>query len=447
MSEAPKQGPTAGGEALERLLARAHKGMSLGLDASRRALRALGDPHLSLRVAHVAGSNGKGSTCAMLDSIARAAGLRVGVYTSPHLCRFAERIAIDGAPLDDLRLQRSLETVLDRGGGELTLFETITAAAFHAFAEAEVDLVVLEVGLGGRLDATNVVERPLTTAITSIALEHTALLGSTLGAIAREKAGIFKRGCPAVLGPLAPEALSAARDVLSEIEAGPGLRVGPGESDAELRWKLMPAKEGRPELVEFLGPDLQLRARLGLEGSHQHANACVAVGMALQLEPHFPGLANHIPEGLERARWAGRLERIQVPVPGGLATVLLDAAHNPHGMETLVSALDRAQCRPQTTKLLFGALADKDFEPMLRALAPRMGSIVYTQPKGRAPAPLGELVAIAPGDAIGEPSLALRRALEALRPGELLVITGSIYLVGELRGLLLGLPCDPVVAL
>src|SRR5580692_1218800 len=205
--------PTPLVDALHALQARAPRGMVLGLDRVRVALAAVGDPHLDLCAVHVAGSNGKGSTSAMVESIAREAGLRAGLYTSPHLCRFAERIRVDGLPIEDGPFERC--------PAALTFFESLTVAAFLAFREARLDVAVIEVGLGGRLDATNVLEAPLATAITSISLEHTAVLGDTLDAIAREKAGILKPGAPVVLGVLPEEADRAIVEVAARVGTGP----------------------------------------------------------------------------------------------------------------------------------------------------------------------------------------------------------------------------------
>ena len=198
--------------ALHDLYARVPLGMRLGLDAMRAACTRAGNPELSFEVAHVAGTNGKGSTCAMVESMARAAGKKTGLYTSPHLCRFAERIRIDGEPISDETLADVLDRALDLGP-ELSFFEAATLAAFLAFRDANVDVAVVEVGIGGRLDATNVVARPRVTAITRVALDHMDRLGDTLESIAREKAGIAKPGVAMVLGPMAHNVRAAALEV------------------------------------------------------------------------------------------------------------------------------------------------------------------------------------------------------------------------------------------
>jgi dihydrofolate synthase/folylpolyglutamate synthase len=379
----------------------------------------------------------------MIEAIARAAGLRTGLYTSPHLCRFAERIRVDGQPLDDGAFTRCLGAVIDRCRPDLTFFESLTVAAFAAFREARVDLAVLEVGLGGRLDATNVIRDPVATAITSISLEHTAILGDTLAAIAREKAGILKPGAPVVLGPLPAEADAAVVEIASRVGAGPIHRVETGVRRAPRA----------PESIEVLydgsctevrgpGPSAYVAAKLRLTGAHQAENAGVAVGLAAALARRFPDrdLGAAIPAGLRAAEWPGRCERIEKEG----VTVLLDAAHNPEGCAALRRA---APSLPASTALVFGALADKRWPDMLRDLATLASRRYYTCPKGREPAAPDALAALAPGVSVPDPREALARALSESAPGDTVIVTGSIYLVGELRAALLGIEADPVIAL
>jgi dihydrofolate synthase/folylpolyglutamate synthase len=421
--------------------------MRLGLDRVEDALAALGAPHLGLAAVHVAGSNGKGSTSAMVEAVARAGGLRTGLYTSPHLSRFAERIRVGGAPLDDEAFAACLSAVLDRCRPDLTFFESLTAAAFAAFHAARVDVAVLEVGLGGRLDATNVIRDPVATAITSISLEHTAILGDTLAAIAREKAGILKPGVPVVLGPLSEEADSAIAAVAAGVGAGPIYRVesprrgalGTPRGARAIRVR----HDGASTEVSGPGPADHVAVELRLAGLHQAENAGVAVGLVHHLAERFPdrdfGAAT--PAGLRAAEWPGRCER----VAAGGVTVLLDAAHNPEGVAALRRAL--ASLDPACTALVFGALADKRWLEMLRDLAPLARRRYYTEPQGRAPAPLAELSAAFAGEVIPAPRDAVARAIAASAPGDTVIVTGSIYLVGEVRAALLGIEADPVIAL
>jgi dihydrofolate synthase/folylpolyglutamate synthase len=451
-------------EALEALVARVPRGMMLGLDRVERALGALGDPHAGLQAVHVAGSNGKGSTSAMVEAVARAAGLRTGLYTSPHLSRFAERIRVDGAPVSDEVFARAIGAVIDRCPPDLTFFESLTVAAFVAFREARIDVAVLEVGLGGRLDATNVLASPLATAITSISLEHTAMLGDTLGAIAREKAGIFKAGAPVVLGPLPEEAAVAAREVAARVGAGPlarvvreGARAGDGPiaardareakiaaGDTIAATLAVAHEDGVTRIVGPRAGDV-LEVRLALEGSHQASNAGVAVGLLDVIAARFPGhdVRGARARGLSSTSWPGRLERIA----RGEVTVLFDAAHNPEGIGALRRAMEAMGTPPERVTLVFGALADKRWQEMLEMLAPVAARRVYTRPKGRAPAAPEDLAGVAAGEAIDEPRGALERALARSGAGDVVLVAGSIYLVGELRAALLGIEADPIIAL
>jgi dihydrofolate synthase/folylpolyglutamate synthase len=433
-------------DTLRALVARVPRGMMLGLDRVEEALDALGDPHLGLAAVHVAGSNGKGSTAAMVEAVCREAGLRTGLYSSPHLCRFAERIRIDGAPIDDEAFARAVDAVIARCRPDLTFFESLTVAAFAAFKEAALDVAVIEVGLGGRLDATNVIRDPIATAITSISLEHTDILGETLDAIAREKAGIFKAGAPVVLGPLAREAADAIAGVAARVHAGPVLRVESG-----LRGELTTPRDAQAIQVSYDGlrtrlqgpaPAEDLTVQLSLGGAHQAENAGVAAGIVHFLAARFPerDLRGALARGLAGATWPGRCERVE---RDGV-TVVLDAAHNPEGVGALQKAI---KSDPARTALVFGALADKEYADMLRALAPLASRRYYTEPKGRAPAPLAELAAIAAGEVIAEPRQAIARALAESRPGDTVVAAGSLYLIGELRAALLGIEADPVIAL
>lgn len=440
---------------LARLVARGHLGMDLGLDRVRVALRALGDPHLVTPAIVVAGTNGKGSTSAMLEAIALAGGLRVGMTTSPHLMRFSERIRIDGAPIDDPGFAASLGHVLQSAPDTLTFFETLTCAAFVAFRDAKVDLAILEVGLGGRLDATNVVPEPLAVAITSIAegdgrdryLEHASILGSTVEAIAREKAGIFKRGVPVAIAALSPRARREVLRVADEVEAG---------DVWEVMQSIAPPAEGRPTSPVVVAAAkgavaIELPERpaftcvLHLAGRHQAANAGLAAATAWLAGRRLPRLRDGIEAGLASARWPGRLELLETD--RARAAVWLDAAHNLDGARALAEAWREIGPGPARTVLVFGALADKAYEPVLRELAPLADRRVYVGPRGRAPAPLEALVAVAPGETAGSPEAAIDRARKLASPGDVVLVAGSIYLVGDVRAHVLGLARDPAMGL
>jgi dihydrofolate synthase/folylpolyglutamate synthase len=441
---------------LEALQRRARFGMVLGLDGIRRALGDLGDPQRAFPSVHVGGSNGKGSVCAMVEAVARAAGLRTGLYTSPHLSRFAERIRINGEPIEDEAFARALDQALGARGGELTFFEALTAAAFLAFRDAQVDIAVIEVGLGGRLDATNVIEAPAATAITSIALEHTEVLGSTIPLIAHEKAGILKTGAPVATGPLDGDAMREVAAIAGAVGAGPIWRVGrSGQSEEDdqqygsiggppARFVRVSQLAGGQTLIEAPAEHGgSVAARLGLRGAHQAENAGVAASIAWQIAGRFPRINEGLLAGLEAARWPGRFERIE---RAGIH-VILDCAHNPHGALALAKTLVEEGLDRDRTALVFGALADKAWEPMLRALSPLAAARYYATPKGRAAAGLDELAAVANGAAAGDPRAAIDAALAGASPGDTIVVTGSLYLVGEVRAALLGIESDPVIAL
>jgi dihydrofolate synthase/folylpolyglutamate synthase len=395
-------------ETLRALYARVPLGMRLGLAPMLEACARAGHPERAFAAVHIGGTNGKGSTSAMVESIARAAGLRTGLYTSPHLCRFAERIRLDGEPLDDAASTRVMERAL-RAGPDLSFFETATLAAFLAFREANVELAVIEVGIGGRLDATNVLEAPRCTVITSVAFDHQDKLGDTLDAIAREKAAIAKRGVPLVLGRMSAEARDAAVAV---------------------------AKAAGAKVVQPI--PLPAGTVVGLGGAHQRENAAIAWTSAALL-----GLpAEAIAKGLAAVRWPGRLEAIDI-ADGPLAGPwILDGAHNPDGMEALVRALDGKG----VGALVFGALSDKPWREMLEGLGSISAPRVYVAPSGRLPADPAQVAGVLPGAAAVSVDAALMqaRALAGARP---VVVCGSLYLVGEARAKLLGLPLDPIVAL
>lgn len=404
-------------------------GIRLGLESTDRLLAALGRPQLRYPTTLVAGSNGKGSTSALLASMAQAAGYRTGLYTSPHLETVEERVRLDGRPVSADRLSGLLTRILDlseRERGVLpTYFEAMTVAAFLHFADEGIDLGVIEVGLGGRLDATNLCA-PEVSLITSISLEHQEMLGDTLAAIAREKAGILRPGRPARVWVEEPEALAAIREVAAGlgtplVSAPDALTVGSVEP---LGW------DG--QRVRLRTPVRAYDLRLALLGPHQVRNLGLAVLAAEVLaERGFERLDGPaIEAGAAACRWPGRLEVI--PLPDG-RRILLDAAHNPEGAAILGGFLQRTGA---SYDLLFGVLADKDAPAMLGRLAPGARRIVLTtpaSPRARTPEDLAPLLPGREPDLQIEPdpAAALGRALD-LR-GETLVICGSLYLLGEIR--------------
>lgn len=390
-------------DALHRLYARIPLGMRLGLEPMLEACARAGHPERAFPAVHVAGTNGKGSVCAMVEAIARSQGQKTGLYTSPHLCRFAERIRIDGEPVSDDALAGLLGRALD-AGPDLSFFETATLAAFFAFQDAKVDVAVLEVGLGGRFDATNVIPTPRAAGITRIALDHTNRLGTTLVEIAREKAGIAKAGLDLVLGPM-PEDVRAAIDAVAYAHGATTTSVD----------------------------DEPVPARLGLAGAHQRDNARVAAVLGSRIGASTSG----IEEGLADVRWPGRLERI--------GNVLLDAAHNPDGALALAAHVRSLALPPAEVALVFGTLSDKDWGPMLDTLAPLAGLRLYVAPSGASRGAVDPSAMAARHAGTLAPSVP--DALTATAARSLVVVAGSMVLVGHARAVLLGLPRDPPVAL
>ncbi|MCB9958015.1 MAG: bifunctional folylpolyglutamate synthase/dihydrofolate synthase [Rhodospirillaceae bacterium] len=405
------------------------KKIDLSLGRMYRLLGDLGNPHLKVPpVIHVAGTNGKGSTVAFLKAILEAADQHVHTYTSPHLVRFNERIGLAGATIGD----DALAEVLDRceqvnGGQPITFFEVTTCAAFLAFAEVPADVLVLEVGLGGRLDATNVIERPVATAITRISMDHMQFLGDTLAAIAGEKAGILKAGVPAVIGPQ-PDA-----EVRRTLDAA----VARTRADGRIHgrdWTVEPLAEGFRLTADGSTRDLPAPALLG---RHQLANAATAVLCADCVLG--PGGGQAIREGLGRAVWPGRLQRLTrgpavAAAPPGWE-VWLDGGHNDSAGDVLAAWLDEMPAKPLL--LVVGMLESKDPAAFLAPLARHAESVAVLEIPGQeASFAVSALVehARAAGisriHAVGSVAEAVGLSAGMAGPGRVL-ITGSLYLAGS----------------
>ncbi len=412
---------------------------------------ALGSPERHFPSVLVAGTNGKGSTSAMLGNILRAAGYRPGLYTSPHLSRVNERVQINGTTISDDDFAR-LYFRVDEAGARLlregklpqhpSFFESVTAVAFLYFAEQAVDLAVLEVGMGGRLDATNIVE-PLLSVITDISLDHTEWLGPTIDAIAREKAGILRQNGVLVTLPQHP----AANQALGEVAVALNVRA---VSAVEF---MPPRRAADKEAVEFYaepysvtvaGTSVELRPALA--GTHQHRNAALAVAAALELcnNNSYNISPQQIAEGIGTARWPGRLELF--PRTGARAAVLLDVAHNPAGAWTLRSALSTwpglATQIPIERTLLFGCLREKAVEEMAQVLFPVFDRVILTPVNSPRTASLEDLKAVARRLGVEAESAASAAAGMELAQAQtaangLIVCAGSVYLIGALRESLL----------
>lgn len=350
--------------AVDALFARTAGGVKPGLERTEAILEAVGSPHRRLRVFHVAGTNGKGSVCATLDAILRAKRFRVGRYTSPHLVDFRERILVDGRPIAEDEVTtwlRRQDALIERLGA--TFFEATTALAFDYFARAGVDVAVVETGLGGRLDSTNVVERPLAAVVTSIGLDHTDLLGDTLEQIALEKAGIFKRGVPAVIGERSPAIAQLLADVARDRGASAVRRVGESWQVEDVH--VVGARSSF--LLEHDGA--ARRFTTPLIGDHQAHNAALAIA-ALRAagEPWAPSAAE-VDAGLATVHLAGRFQRV--------GDTIFDVAHNPAGAAVLSRTL-RALAVHRPVVTLLAVLADKDWRGMMRELATTTGRFVLT---------------------------------------------------------------------
>lgn len=383
--------------------------MRFGLERMERALEALGHPERAYPILQVGGTNGKGSTCAMAAEALRAAGHRVGLYTSPHLVRFNERIQVDGRAIDDAALAARVDAIRRAcpwhaaGPERLTYFEFATLAGLLHLAEERVTAAVVEVGLGGRFDATTAAT-PAVTAVARIGLDHTQLLGDTVEQVALEKAGIFKAGVPAVVhAGQPPGALEVLRSEAAR--RGAPLEVAPAGWDGEI----------------------------GLPGPHQRGNAGLAAAALRALRAAgVPVDEAAIRRGIATARWPGRLEEV--------AGVLLDGAHNPQGAAALAAALE-ALHPGRPVELVLGVLADKDHAGMLAALAPAVRRFHLVAPVSARARPAADLLARAlalGADAHAHAGLAEAVSCARAAAGEqgVVCVAGSLYLVGEARALL-----------
>lgn len=438
---------------MEALLERfAHFGVELGLERIQRLLAALGHPQQQVPVIHVAGSNGKGSVCAYLSAVLTQAGYRVGRYTSPHLVDWTERICINETAIAPATFVQILETVIaaiDPQAPSPTQFEVVTAAAWVYFARQQVDVAVMEVGLGGRLDATNVCDRPLVSVITSLSLEHWQRLGPTLADITREKAGILKPGCPAVIAPQPPAAAAVLSARLVQLEC-PAIWVQsaqPVERDW-VEWAQAPdapappsvstaalaatPPSACPSLPVQLAP---LKYRLPLPGPHQRINSAVAIAALRVLQAQGWRLDDEqIVAGLAKTRWPGRLQWVSWQG----RSLLIDGAHNPAGAAMLRRYVDESDRTTAPIAWILGIMANKDHKDVLQALL-RAGDRLYLVPvPGHLTADAATLLQVAQDQcpplahaaAYPDPQHALAAAASENPQGSL-VLCGSLYLIGQ----------------
>lgn len=428
-------------ETIEYLFGLQKHGIKFGLANSSMLLELMGDPHRQFRSLHVAGTNGKGSTSLFLATMLRAAGYRVGLYTSPHLISFTERIRIDAVPITEDRVVDLAQRVRVRSRGvrfgaggdpsSPTFFEVTTAMAFTCFAEEKVDVAVIEVGMGGRLDSTNVIT-PLVSVITNIDVEHTEFLGASLEQIAAEKAGIIKPGIPVVTGAAQPEALSVISSRAAELHA-PLFHL-PEQFGPE---RLV---RGREQTFDYRGIRASHQGlRITMAGRHQVDNACLAVAATECLYGSGVAVSEQaIRAGLEQAVWEGRLERVALR-----PDIYLDGAHNPAAARILAAALRDMRGQYRSLILVVGILADKDYQGILAELLPLSDQVVVTRPhyaRALDASRLGELVTQLHGscsvtEGVGEAIVEAKRRASA---EDLIVITGSLYVVGDARAAILG---------
>lgn len=423
------------------------------LDRMRRLLARLGDPQLALPIVHIAGTKGKGSTAATIASILRAAAYRTGLYSSPHLDRVEERLAIDGEPCPAHELAALVQRIrpavesMDRepvdgpsASNRPTYFEIITALALLRFAEHRVEAAVLEVGLGGRLDSTNVCQ-PLVSVITSISFDHMQQLGNTLASIAREKAGIIKPGVPVVSGVTDAE----PRAVIAEIARERDSRLIELGRDFEFQYTPPRGLQDTPSLgrMDFqcraIGLQGELRAiELSLVGEHQAANAAVALVTIFELiRQGWKINEQAIRRGLAQVSWPARVELI-----GRHPAIILDAAHNRASVEALVASL-AASFSPSPRLAIFGTSRDKDARGMLEVLLPKFDEVILTQyvnnPRAVRPEKLEAVAAelsSRPRHVASDPRAAWQLACARATPDHLICITGSFFLAAEMRAVI-----------
>lgn len=430
----PDGDPPGYRDMIERLYALSRGGTKFGLERIERTLARLGHPERSFPTVHIAGSNGKGSTSALIASILAEHGMRVGLFTSPHLVSLTERVQwvdLSGSrPISPEDLMRAVARVEAVGFEDCSFFEVVTAAALWSMRERGIDWGVIEAGLGARLDATRLVDASVAV-LTDLSLEHTAILGDTLSDIAREEGAVVRPGRPLVMADGPEPAMRVVDRMAGEVDATV-LRLGRD-------FHILGRERGVTKLRSTAG--LEVEARLSLAGPHQARNAALALQAALQIVPELD--AGTARRGLERARWPGRMELLEAE---GRPAMLLDGAQNAHAAKALAEGLaELGSDRPH--HFVFGALRDKDVRLMLASLAPRARSWVFTRPasvRARDPRELPELLppgARALATVAETPDEALRIAAErAGADGGRIVVCGSLYLVGDARALWLASP-------
>lgn len=425
--------------ARERLYELQQFGIRLGLDTISSLLSELGNPQERIPVLHVAGTNGKGSVAAITASILQAAGIRVGLYTSPHLLDFPERIQVQGLCIPEDRVVDLFNAIqaLPSFSVPPTFFEVATAMAFRYFAEERVDIAVLEVGLGGRFDATNVC-RPIGTVITNIAFDHEKHLGSSLEAIAFEKAGIVKRNVPLVMGPVDPSVAAVLEEQARQKQART-FRFG-GE------FRSISRASGAFDVIGIHHQYVNLHC--ALEGEHQAVNAACAVALLEAcVAPRIRIPERAVRRGLAQVSWPGRLERLRRH-----PEILCDGAHNPAAADCLKIHLQARLSEEQGRRLILmiGMMQDKNLSAFLKALVPLADVVILTRiksPKAATVHALKEALPVIahPAYERAAPEAAFDLATGLASDNDLICVTGSLFLVGHVKSLMTGRTYEPVL--
>ncbi|NOT53690.1 MAG: bifunctional folylpolyglutamate synthase/dihydrofolate synthase [Deltaproteobacteria bacterium] len=399
--------------------------MDLKLERVAEALRLCGSPQQRFAAIHVAGTNGKGSTATFLHSMLRTAGYRVGLFTSPHLIDFCERIRLGPRWITEQEVidgVAEIRAVVRPARIQLTPFEMMTVLAFQAFARTNMQIAVVEVGLGGRLDSTNVL-LPLVSVITSIGLDHQAYLGNTEQEIAYEKGGIIKPTIPVAIGQVSPESRAVLLNLAAE-----------RNSPAYLFNREFAIHESPPDMIAYSGLHWRIpHLQLGLRGQFQYRNAATALAALELIQPTWPVSVAQAEQGLRTAYWPGRVE-----VVSHSPLVILDGAHNPQALETLQSELP-ALVGGRRVKLLFAVMRDKDWRAMIPMLTQLASEVVVTRvQQARAEDPEQLRAAFAPYcpvRTVADAPEACRQLVAAAQPDEAIVVAGSLFLVGEVYSL------------
>jgi dihydrofolate synthase/folylpolyglutamate synthase len=408
-------------EAVSYLYSLQKYGINFGLSKTANLLKAFGNPHGRMKFIHVAGTNGKGSVAAMLESILMRSGLKVALYTSPHLVRFTERFRINGQEIEPEEVAALVAELRDviHPTEPPTFFEVTTAMALLHFSRQKPDVSIMEVGMGGRLDATNVI-RPMVAAITNISLEHQAFLGPRLSDIAREKAGIIKRGVDLVTAAIQPEVVNLFR-ATCEAKKAPFWRVG-----KDVRYRRHGSK------FHYFGfRRVEKDLELGLFGRHQFRNAALALAVIEVMEKKgFAVSSDSIREGLRRARWVGRMQVVSKE-----PLTILDGAHNPGAMRTLAGSLMEA-FPGRRLILVLGIMGDKDIAKIMREIVPLADRVIFTRPEYYRAATPETLMQGAGrlkkrGQIVTPISEALETAKRLAGPRDMVLVTGSLFTVGE----------------